>query len=49
MAMPAVGALARSRQQEREAFMEDLQQALDKFGVPQSEQGELKAIVVAPL
>src|SRR5215203_2398299 len=27
------------------AFMDDLQQALDKFGVPQPEQDELKAIV----
>jgi hemoglobin len=27
------------------AFMDDLQQALDKFGVPQPEQEELKAIV----
>ena len=30
---------------EWEAFMDDFQQALDKFGVPQPEQGELKAIV----
>jgi hemoglobin len=30
---------------EWEAFMDDLQLALDKFGVPQPEQGELKAIV----
>jgi hemoglobin len=27
------------------AFMDDLQQTLDKFGVPQPEQGEIKAIV----
>ena len=39
------------------AFMEDLQQSLDKFEVPQPEQGEVtaivqstkEAIVVAPL
>ncbi len=30
---------------EWEAFMDDLRQALDKFGVPQAEQAELKAIV----
>jgi len=30
---------------EWEAFMDDLQQTLDKFGVPAHEQGELKAIV----
>ena len=30
---------------EWEAFMDDLQQALDKFQVPASEQEELKAIV----
>jgi len=30
---------------EWEAFMNDLQQTLDKFGVPAQEQGELKAIV----
>jgi hypothetical protein len=30
---------------EWEAFMDDLQLALDRFGVPQPEQGELKAIV----
>ena len=30
---------------EWEAFMDDLQQTLDKFGVPAQEQGELKAIV----
>ena len=28
-----------------EAFMDDLRQTLDKFGVPAQEQGELKAIV----
>ena len=31
--------------QEWEAFMDDLQQALDKFSVPAAEQAELKAIV----
>ncbi len=31
--------------EEWEVFMEDLQQTLDKFGVPQPEQSELKAIV----
>ncbi|MBI5931309.1 MAG: group 1 truncated hemoglobin [Chloroflexi bacterium] len=31
--------------QEWEAFMDDFQQTLDKFGVPPQEQGELKAIV----
>ena len=30
---------------EWEAFMDDLQQTVDKFGVPAQEQGELKAIV----
>ena len=30
---------------EWEAFMDDLQQALDKFKVPAAEQVELKAIV----
>src|SRR5207248_10924457 len=30
---------------EWEAFMDDLQQALDKFSVPAAEQSELKAIV----
>jgi len=30
---------------EWEAFMDDLQQTLDKFGVPAPEQAELKAIV----
>jgi hemoglobin len=32
---------------EWEAFMNDLQQTLDKFGVPQAEQAELKAIVAS--
>src|SRR6266403_1886424 len=32
---------------EWEAFMDDLQQTLDKFGVPAQEQAELKAIVVS--
>jgi hemoglobin len=31
--------------EEWEAFMEDLQQSLDKFAVPQPEQDEVKAIV----
>ena len=31
--------------EEWNAFMDDVQQALDKFGVPQPEQEELKAIV----
>jgi hemoglobin len=31
--------------QEWEAFMDDLQQAFDRFGVPEPEQDELKAIV----
>jgi len=30
---------------EWQAFLDDFQQALDKFGVPQAEQAELKAIV----
>jgi hemoglobin len=30
---------------EWEAFLDDLQQTLDKFGVPQAEQAELKVIV----
>jgi hemoglobin len=30
---------------EWDAFMDDFQQTLDKFGVPQAEQAELKAIV----
>ena len=30
---------------EREAFMDDFQQTLDKFSVPAAEQAELKAIV----
>lgn len=32
---------------EWEAFLDDLQQTLDKFGVPEAEQGELKAIVAS--
>jgi hemoglobin len=32
-------------EEEWEAFMDDLQQALDKFEVPQPEQEELRAIV----
>jgi hemoglobin len=32
-------------EEEWHAFMDDFQQTLDKFGVPQSEQEELKAIV----
>src|SRR3954453_15424884 len=32
-------------EQEWEAFMDDFQQSLDKFGVPDKEQDELKAIV----
>ena len=31
--------------QEWVSFMDDLQQTLDKFEVPQPEQGEVKAIV----
>lgn len=31
--------------EEWEAFLDDFQQTLDKFGVPQREQEELKAIV----
>ena len=31
--------------QEWDAFMDDLQQAFDRFGVPEQEQEELKAIV----
>ena len=30
---------------EWQAFLDDFQQTMDKFGVPQTEQGELKAIV----
>jgi hemoglobin len=30
---------------EWEAFLDDLQQTLDKFAVPQAEQAEIKAIV----
>src|SRR5258707_679917 len=32
---------------EWEAFLDDLQQTLDKFAVPQTEQGEIKAIVAS--
>jgi hemoglobin len=32
---------------EWEAFLDDLQQTLDKFGVPQAEQAELKALVAS--
>ena len=32
---------------EWEAFLDDFQQALNKFGVPQAEQAELKAIVAS--
>jgi hemoglobin len=32
---------------EWDAFMDDLQQTLDKFGVPPTEQAELKAIVAS--
>ena len=32
-------------EQEWQAFLDDLQQCLDKFGVPKAEQGELFAIV----
>ena len=32
---------------EWEAFLDDLQQTLEKFGVPQAEQAELKAIVAS--
>ena len=32
---------------EWDAFMDDLQQTLDKFGVPQAEQAEVKAIVAS--
>jgi hemoglobin len=31
--------------EEWQAFMDDLQQSFDRFGVPQPEQEELKAIV----
>ena len=31
--------------EEWDAFMDDLQKTLDKFAVPQAEQGEIKAIV----
>lgn len=33
--------------QEWEAFLDDFQQTLDKFGVPEREQDELKAIVLS--
>ena len=32
---------------EWEAFLDDLQQSLDKFAVPQAEQSEIKAIVAS--
>jgi hemoglobin len=32
---------------EWEAFLDDLQQTLDKFAVPQAEQAEIKTIVVS--
>ena len=32
---------------EWEAFLDDFQQALNKFGVPQAEQSELKRIVAS--
>jgi hemoglobin len=32
---------------EGEAFLDDLQQTLDKFAVPQAEQAEIKAIVAS--
>jgi len=32
---------------EWEAFLDDFQQTLDRFGVPQTEQAELKAIVAS--
>jgi hemoglobin len=32
---------------EWEAFLDDLQQTLDKFDVPQTEQSEIKAIVAS--
>jgi hemoglobin len=32
---------------EWDAFLDDFQQTLDKFGVPQAEQAELKAIVAS--
>ena len=32
---------------EWDAFLDDLQQTLDKFAVPEAEQAELKAIVVS--
>lgn len=33
--------------EEWEAFLDDHQQTLDKFAVPQTEQGEIKAIVAS--
>ena len=33
--------------EEWDAFMDDLQKTLDKFAVPQAEQGEIKAIVAS--
>ena len=33
---------------EWDAFLDDLQQTLDKFAVPQAEQAEIKAIVASP-
>ena len=30
-----------------EAFLDDLEQTLDKFAVPQAEQAEIKAIVAS--
>jgi hemoglobin len=32
---------------EWEAFLDDLQQTLDKFAVPEAEQAEIKAIVAS--
>ena len=32
---------------EWEAFLDDLQQTLDKFAVPQAEQAEIKAIIAS--
>jgi truncated hemoglobin YjbI len=32
---------------EWDAFLDDFQQTLDEFGVPQAEQAELKAIVAS--
>src|ERR1700726_1713065 len=33
---------------EWEAFLDDLQQTLDKFAVPEAEQAEIKAIIGSP-